>query len=285
MIKIRMPINFLLKGDYLNDSIKFLSELTKLKNKKIALILYDLINLTQSEVIVLAAQMEKAIQFKSNQVFIDGGLPKNRKIKEMFLKSVGGWHVNRPISVSEATDLEKEKTIPPGIIDDIVKDLKKIGFKEHFIPFNEFLTELIGNAAEHGVENKNINWWMHHHIDRKKRIATYTFVDMGTGIINSHKKAGIHWKYFFLNDRKIVLDALYGKLGSSTKMKNRGRGLPQLRDTIEKELVSNVVLITNTVNLCFENGKFIANTNADFVGTYFSWTINEKNYQKWMESR
>ena len=32
--------------------------------------------------------------------------------------------------------------------------MKKIGIKEYFTPFNVFLTELIGNAVEHGIENK-----------------------------------------------------------------------------------------------------------------------------------
>jgi hypothetical protein len=140
---------------------------------------------------------------------------------------------------------------------------------------------LIGNAVEHGIENENINWWLTSEIDYGSKTAKYTFVDMGLGIIGSHKKAGLPFKYYFINDHRVVLNALSGKLGSSTKEPNRGKGLPQLNEMIVKEVVSNLIIITNNVSLNFRNGSFVTTSNPNFVGTYFSWTIDHNNYQKW----
>ena len=98
-------------------------------------------------------------------------------------------------------------------------------------------------------------------IDRNTKVAKYTFVDMGSGIVASHKKAGLPIKYFLLGQKQIVKDTLFGRLGSSTKVSNRGKGLPQLRDMIERHIISNFVLITNNVSLTFENGSFVAKTN------------------------
>ena len=79
-----------------------------------------------------------------------------------------------------------------------------------------------------------------------------------------------------------MLDALYGRLRSSTKKSYRGRGLPQLREMIENEFVSDLVLITNSVSLHYQKGVFNANTNSNFIGTYYSWTIDLNNYQKFI---
>ncbi len=103
---------------------------------------------------------------------------------------------------------------------------------------------------------------------------------MGVGIIESHKKSGnLLLKYRILGDHQILLDSLNGTLGSSTGESNRGKGLPQLKEMIEKEYISNLVIITNTITLQYKNGNFNYSKNPNFVGTYFSWTINKENFQ------
>ena len=75
--------------------------------------------------------------------------------------------------------------------------------------------------------------------------------------------------------------ALEGKLGSSTKQPNRGRGLPQLRHMVEKKWISDFVLITNRVSLRYINDSFVIKQHPNFVGTYYYWTINKENYTVW----
>ena len=84
-----------------------------------------------------------------------------------------------------------------------------------------------------------------------------------------------------LNDEEILLYALEGKLGSSTKQPNRGRGLPQLRHMVEKKWISDFVLITNRVSLRYINDNFVIKQHPNFVGTYYYWTINKENYTVW----
>ncbi len=285
MKTIKMPKSFLLKDGSMRNTILTLSKLIETKNKEIAIDFSEIQELEKGDLMVLFAQMEKSIITHRNKLFRKGRLPSEKKIKTTLLSADKIFHINKAIEIPEISDAEKEKLLSPRLVDDIVKDLKKIGIKEYYYPFNVFLTELIGNAVEHGIENKNINWWLTHEIDRKNRIVKYTFVDMGMGIINSHKKAKLPIKYYFFSDKRIVLDALFGKLGSSTKMSYRGRGLPQLREMIENGLVANLTLITNNVSLNFQNGVFIANKNPNFVGTYYSWTIDQNNFQKWKNSQ
>ena len=122
---------------------------------------------------------------------------------------------------------------------------------------------------------------MYHSIDYKSRTVKFVFVDMGKGIVDSYRKAGLPAEYKRKPDDEILLLALNGVLGSSTKEPNRGRGLPQIRDMVENSLISDFVLITNTVSLRYNNGQFKKTAHQNFVGTYYSWTINKENFILW----
>ncbi|MBA4240189.1 MAG: hypothetical protein C0448_05655 [Sphingobacteriaceae bacterium] len=278
---VKLPSRFLLTQKHINVTISILNELVKDGEKELAIDFSGLIDMRKGDLLVLIAQSEKATIDKKIKLYRTGGIPNVSRIKKLFTAKSVFFHVNKTIEPSNLTDAEKENLVNPDIIDSVVKDLKKIGIKDYYVPFNIFLTELVGNAVEHGIKAKNINWWLTHEIDRKNQTVIYTFVDMGMGIINSHKEAGLPFRYNFVKHENIVLDSLYGRLGSSTKEPNRGRGLQQLKDMIEKELISNLVLITNTVSLEYIDGTFVANNNPNFVGTYFSWTISKENIKKW----
>ena len=122
---------------------------------------------------------------------------------------------------------------------------------------------------------------MYHCKDYNTRSIKFVFVDMGIGIVDSYRKAGLPREHQKKSDDEILLLALNGVLGSSTKEPNRGRGLPQIRDMVEKNYISDFVLITNTVSLRYENGRFEQMSHQNFVGTYYSWTISKENFNLW----
>lgn len=281
MTNIKLPSTFKLKDLSFKITIETLISFIKPKNETIIVDFSELENTTKGDLMILMAQLEKSTLSNKNRIYRKGSLPKIKKVRNMLMTSMDLVHVNKDITVNKLEDSEKAQILNPSLIDSVVKDLRKIGIKDYFTPFNEFLIELIANAVEHGISNKNINWWLTHEIDWEKKEVKYTFVDMGLGIIGSHKKAGLPIKYKFLPDKYIVLDSLFAKLRSSTKETNRGRGLPQLRTMIEKGYVTDVMLISNNVSLQYENDKFVASKNMCFVGTYYSWVINKKCFDKW----
>lgn len=281
---IKVPAYFILKDKHIRKSISFLRKLITSRSKVVTINFSLMKDSSKGDIMVFGAQIEKSIVEYGKIFFRSGKLPADRKIKKLLTFSSKTFHENKPLP-QYLTDGEKATLINPDMIDIIVKDLRKVGIKDYFDPFNVFLTEIIGNAVEHGIENRKINWWLTQDIDYETKTIIYTFVDMGNGIIETHKNAKLPFKYRLLWDSKIVLDSFYGKLGSSTKIANRGKGLPQLRGLIEAEVVSNLIIITNKVNLRFENGRFYSGKNPNFVGTYFSWTISYYNYEKWMNSQ
>jgi|WetSurMetagenome_2_1015567.scaffolds.fasta_scaffold44829_4 hypothetical protein len=282
---LKVPKYFLLKDNHINRTISFLRKLITSYDKAIGIDFSNLKETRKGDLMVFMAQIEKSVIAHNKQFYRAGKLPTSRQAKKLLLFSGKMVHDYKPLPSSVLSDEKKATLVNPRLIDGIVKELRKVGINEYYIPFNTFLTEIIGNAVEHGIENKKINWWLIQDIDRVKKTIIYTFVDMGNGIIDTHKKAGLPIIYWIKRDSSIVLDALYGKLGSSTKKTYRGRGLPQLRRMIEAEIVSDVVIITNKVSLSFKNNCFSSMKNPNFVGTYYSWTINQNNITKWKSLR
>lgn len=272
-------------GNSLNSSIKCLTELNNVRNQSISLNFSQINVMGKGDLMVLFAQIEKSIISHKNKIYRVGQFSSNKVIKNYLKSNSLIFHDYKEFPNPILEDSEKQKFVNPFVIDTLVNDLKKIGIRDYYFPFNTFLTELIGNAVEHGLKSKKISWWLTHEINRADKIIKYTFVDMGLGIVNSHKQAGLPFKYNFFKTKKIVIDSFFGKLMSSTKQVNRGRGLPQLREMIEREIISDFHLITNRVSLNYFNGKFETSNNPDFLGTYYSWSVNPQNFIKWKNSQ
>lgn len=207
----------------------------------------------------------------------------NKKVAKYLGKTTTNTMIHaRTNNASKIYELAKD--VNPIVIDREVQNLRKIGIVEYYERFSNFLTEIIGNATEHGIKDKAINWWLWRDKDQVNKRMKYAFVDMGTGIITSYKKAGLPFRYWFKRDSTILLDALNGKLGSSTKQENRGRGLPAIREMVEKGFISDFRITTNNISLHYENGEFVCTRHRDFVGTFIAWSIDRDNFNIWKQS-
>lgn len=159
----------------------------------------------------------------------------------------------------------------------ITRELEKIGIRNYY-DLNTLVTEIIGNALEHGIKDRNINWWMYYKLENE--MLKLVFVDMGMGIISSYRKALIG---LFYPDRRLIRKAIEGKIGSSTKQPNRGNGFLQMNQMIKNKYISDFTLITNCVTLRYKD-EYTVERHTNFVGTYYSMTINFDNYTKWQTS-
>ena len=226
--------------------------------------------------LVIFAQVEKAWDVGKNvRFFSSGKIPhalSNILSRPNYEVKIYHQHV-----VGPASKFMQCSQITPELTRDIEKELKRIGIRNYF-DLNTLVTEIIGNAVEHGIGHSNINWWMYHTIE--KGTLKMVFVDMGKGIASSYRSAGIGCS---LSDARLLKMALNGEVGSSTKEPNRGRGLPQMDFMVRNNFVSNFILITNNVTLRYNNGKYIAGKHPNFVGTYYSWTVNKENFTKWQK--
>lgn len=278
MIYIYTPIILNYNRENIKNTVSFLKRLYS--KEKVT------INLTKTELfadevfISMFAQIEKA-HIDRNCTYNIVGL-KNfnvRKKVEKYFKVTEKTMIH-----AKTNNASLAKNVNPQIIDNEVQHLKIIGIKEYYERFSNFLTEIIGNATEHGIKDKNINWWLWRDRDQVNKRMRYAFVDMGKGIIKSYKDAGLPFRYLFKKDSTILIDALNGKLGSSTKQENRGRGLPAIKEMVEKGFISDFILTTNNVSLHYKNGEFVCTHHHNFIGTFIAWSIDKDNFNIWKQS-
>lgn len=279
---ILLPSRFLMDEEYVTGVIKVLRKMMLIRGEEIILDFLNIEKLSYESYMILIAQAEKA--YHNGKTIYIKSMPKERKeitdIIQSKNKNHKTYHKYIKLEKNSNTIFKQSTIISPNLTLSIETELKRIGIKDYY-DFNTLLTEILGNAVEHGIRNRNINWWMYHYKNRDTKTLSFVFVDMGIGIIDSYKKAGLPPEYEGLIDNEILMNALNGSLGSSTKDPNRGRGLPQLKLMVEKKWISDFVLITNSVSLRYINDNFIIKRHPNFVGTYYSWTINKENYTAW----
>lgn len=236
--------------------------------------------ITHSAYMVILAQVEKTIFKKKKKPIILANRNNVSVLNILFNNNTNLYHKHFTYDRLKEIFPNKSKEVQPEITLTLEKDLRKIGIYD-FYELNTIITELLGNAVEHGIKNKDINWWLHHRYDSKSKSVKISFVDMGIGIAGSYRKAGFPAGYKDIGDQQIIKDAMDGSLGSSTKDSNRGKGLPQILNMINKQWISDFILITNRVSVRYIDGKLQYQDHTNFVGTFYSFSVNINNYRKW----
>lgn len=276
-----LPKNVSMSANAFPAFIKALNKVLDSRYKQIYFDFSRVVDIDYEGYLVILALSERV--FYKGKELKPCNIPLNKKIQNVLFKNNKNrkvYHQSDPFPPLKADLYYKDDQNTPDVTYRVENELKKIDIRDYY-EFNTMVSELVGNAIEHGIRHRAINWWMYHCKDYNTRSIKFVFVDMGIGIVDSYRKAGLPREHQKKSDDEILLLALNGVLGSSTKEPNRGRGLPQIRDMVEKNYISDFVLITNTVSLRYENGRFEQMLHQNFVGTYYSWTISKENFNLW----
>lgn len=283
--RIKLPKRFLMESDCLKEVVPVLRNLMLRESDEIKLDFSNVTELSQGAYMVLFAQAQKA-SLSGKRIMIYAKYIRNARVWNVLVsrKEYKGQH---PLHYAEIQPIssESDNKLYMDDVDEYVNDLKRLGFTSYYQPFYDFLVELIGNAVEHGIRERDINWWMWKERDPKTKSFKYVFFEMGGGILDSYKESKIVPFFRFRNKRNFLLEVFDGKWGSTTQKPGRGRGLPQIKDIVEKGFVSDFILITNNVYLQYKNGEFITGKNPNFVGTYCSWSISKNNFITWKSTQ
>ena len=146
----------------------------------------------------------------------------------------------------------------------------------HWDGIQATIVECMNNTVNHasGVKEGDTKWWLSVYCDKPQGIAHFTFVDNGIGIFESLEKKGLLQKikkYFGFKKRARVLkNLLDGKVSSSTGLKYRGRGLPNINRIQERGALNSLKIVSNNVFADVAQGKFEA-IGESFSGTFLYW--------------
>ena len=188
-------------------------------------------------------------------------------------------HMKADASTLKKLGYEPLSEYAPKIVEKNIKTLKTIGItpnnshSKKYERIKAMITEIIGNAIEHGFKNEEINYWIT--TDKSKGKITFTIVDLGIGIARSQKKAMHRWWHFLRSDLYIAKKTLHGTLPSSTKESDRGRGLPEMLKTLQEKMINDFVLVSNKASICYKNDKMYTKKIPTFAGTYYSWSVSK----------
>lgn len=276
---VKFPSNFIISHDNVEKPVRALMKMSNIKtHATIKVYFSDVKYIDRGSYMLFLAQVE-TLKLNNKKVILSGKI--NNKCLEVILGARYNQYVHWNIKISDMSikDLHKSNMVNTETIDSIVLKLRKIDVKDYYSPLYDLLVELVGNATEHGIRRKNINWWLHHEIDNDRKCINFFFADMGIGIIESYRRGIEELKN--KDSKYIIVKAMNGELGSTTREEGRGRGLPQISNMVRNNIVSDFILITNNVSLHYKDSDYNIKCIPNFKGTMYRWSVSKENYLIW----
>lgn len=287
------------------ETIRFINRLEELylKRKNVFVNLKKITYLDYSAVTILVSVM---FSFKSRKIPFNGNFPDDPNLRKLLIDSDFFKYLNKPIGKKIEYTLGKENQIFTRANKEVNSELGYFvmieasetiwGTKRTCKGLQRTLLELMQNTNNHADINKKgeKHWWLSVNHDKSNKKVSFIFVDYGVGIFESlkNKPVGNKWYGLFekIRDRltlggnpeifKLLLDGEIHR--TVTGQHFRGKGLPGIKEVLERNQISNLLVISNDVFSDVSANKH-NKLNAQFSGTFVAWELNEKNVnQEWI---
>lgn len=296
------PENFSLLANT-EETINFLNRIETcfIKSKEVYVKLKDVKNVDHSATTVLLSLMYK---FKVARIRFNGDYPDDEKVKQIIYDSQFFDKLLTPLSsgMSEDYTLKKDSQIFARANTVVVSEMgesimeessKTIwGEKRVCKGLQRTLIELMHNTNNHASENENDqeHWWISVNHDKEHHKVDFYFVDYGQGILKSlERKSNPKIWPKFLNKVKTMIE-----LGSQPDIVKallngehwtpeqrvqpyyRGKGLPSIKDALDRKQISNLHIITNNTYSDVKTAQY-SHLSKDFNGTFVHWELGINN--------
>ena len=168
-LKVLLPKNVTMSA---NDFPAFIKALNKVLESRYKLIYLDfsrVVDIDYEGYLVILALSERA--FYKDKKLRPCNIPLNKNIEDVLFKNNKNrkvYHQSDPFPSLNADSYFKDDQNTPYVTYRIENELKKIGIRDYY-EFNTMVSELVGNAIEHGIRHRTINWWMYHYKDYETR--------------------------------------------------------------------------------------------------------------------
>lgn len=248
------------------EVISFINKLENLylNKKNVFINLKDITYLDYSAVTVLVSVM---FSFKARNIKFNGNFPTDSNLAKLLINSDFFKYLNKPIGDKIEYSIGKENQIFTRANKEVNSELGLVvmaeasmtiwGRKRTCKGLQRTLLELMQNTNNHADINKKgeKHWWLSVNHDKLKNKVSFIFIDYGVGIFESLKNKPITNKWFgWLN--KIKNKLIYGGNDEIFKMlldgqmhltvtgqHFRGKGLPGLKEVVERNQISNLIIM------------------------------------------
>ncbi len=138
----------------------------------------------------------------------------------------------------------------------------------HAYPVNENESDFIN------VIRSNKPWYLSAFHDPDNKRVYFSFIDNGVGILKTLYKKITQKALDALDSSSVLKNAFEGKYKSSTRLAERGRGLPSIKEAFNKNAFKDLKIITNDHLYNFADDTCVRLTNS-FEGTFYIWILDE----------
>lgn len=288
-----------------NEVIKSISELkNSTKNDGKRKVVIDLLNIEKIDIGAISLMLSSVKELSYSKIKVSGSVPENEDVLNFLSKS--GFFSNVARVSNQVSNILKSKnmdnknillladcktkrrgTLIGNNIKQIVRWLK--GIEGHFPPLYTVLMEMNANAFEHAYNDEKKHWVLGVNYDEHSQKVYMTFTDNGFGIINQlNIKKDKRIKELVLDLLKIqksdlfnngiLLQKVFDKVYNSRfkSQLNRNRGLPIIKESVVKNVLNNLICITNDVYLNFSDDQYVI-LDSSFDGTFYYWELELNN--------
>ncbi|MCB6972537.1 MULTISPECIES: hypothetical protein [Butyricimonas] len=274
--------------------IAFINKLnSNLKQKKSTFVHLTNVRVIEHNAIVLLLAVMNL--FKNRGIDFEGNKPLDRECRNKIHSSGFFHHLFRgarfPFKQSSNNFIRESGKKTSGdkaqeVIDFATKRIW--GTKKLSKGVYKILMELMQNTHTHASTDQEgyHHWWLTvNYIDNK---ACFSFFDYGVGIFTSlkTKKEGakffkgldiLHEFFGYKNNAEDLRLILEGKLHmTSMNTSYRGKGLPGMKETLDRNLISNLHVITNDSFADVANNDY-KTLNCSLNGTFLYWELTGNN--------
>lgn len=162
-------------------------------------------------------------------------------------------------------------------------DYNKNELNQKLFTLSNSIAEMMRNTDDHAYKDKLIhfvplrNWYFF--AAKVKHGVSFYFLDNGEGIINTAKPK-LKDLTSYIGDKnsevRLLKEVLNGEFRSRTKLPNRNRGLPEIKNFFDSQNVIASTIITNHVlykkNRILKEEVF-ERKNKQFNGTLYAWIV------------
>jgi hypothetical protein len=269
---------------------------TKGLRKNIHINLSNILTLDIGAISFLLAKVNE--MSRSNQLFIWGNKPIDDECRNLFNESgfldymtdLTGKRVKRQ-SDNYLINVGADRTSNELVGRSIEKSMKFLTGEEGiYPPVYSIIQEICSNSVEWAKDPKDIdkNWLLGINFETlensDERFITFTVTDVGYGILKTLKrKFGTLIAETMINkpDTDILLRAFDKKYGSKTLEINRNRGLPLIKDRIDRKFIRELKVITNNVFLDFHDKSNSKVLMKNLPGTFYFWKLDINCIEEW----
>lgn len=292
---INAPNNFSLIGNT-KEFVAFINQLEDRYQQKHEVYI-EMKYITNISIDAISVLLSCLAKFKENGIYFEGTFPndescRNKLKRSGFFDYVTKNYENMVENNSVRLKGKQDAIITHGSIDvlqelsaEIILEANKHihGMKRRNLDLQATLIELMTNTCEHASAGLNAKkeWWLSIEKTDNPRQVNFSFIDYGVGIFKSLQNKGFlqNLKNRLINPSNAeCLKKIFEKEihKTSTDESFRGKGLPEIKENLDKNSFTNLRALTNDVYADVAIGEY-TDLDYHFNGTFFYFELTEEN--------